>query len=251
MNLAIILPARDEEGSIVRTLRAIPSGIARQVVVVDNGSTDRTAAAARGAGAEVVLEPCRGYGRACLAGLERLRDGIDAVAILDADGADDSSRLPEMLALVERGEADLVLGARRLGDARQNLAPPQRFGNWLAVALIRWFWGHRYSDMGPMRVIRRDALDRLGMADTTWGWNVEMQVKAVTQGLRILELPVAYHQRIAGESKISGSLTGTVRAGVKILGTIGRLWWTTGGGGHPAVGARRERKESLPLPAER
>jgi glycosyltransferase involved in cell wall biosynthesis len=228
MNLAIILPARNEEDCIAGTLLRIPAGLAGQIIVVDNGSTDRTADRARQAGGvEVVAEPRRGYGRACLTGLARLRDEIDAVAVLDADGADDSRNLTAMLALIGQGEADLVLSARRLGDARDNLSVPQRFGNWLACTLIRWLWGYRYSDLGPMRVIRRDALQRLEMTDPTWGWNVEMQVKAIERGLRIREVPVTYGKRVAGRSKISGSVTGTVRAGAKILGTIGRLWWSS------------------------
>jgi glycosyltransferase involved in cell wall biosynthesis len=222
MTLALIIPALNEEGNVARTIGQVPPGLVSQLIVVDNGSTDATADRARNAGAEVVSEPRRGYGSACLAGLARLRPDIEAIGILDADGSDDASVLPQMLALIERGEADMVLSARVLGDAVQHLTPQQRFGNWLACWLIRLGWGHGYRDMGPMRVVRRSAFERLQMQDTTWGWNVEMQIKAVEQRLRIIEIPVVYGQRHSGESKISGNLVGTIRAGTKILTTISR-----------------------------
>jgi glycosyltransferase involved in cell wall biosynthesis len=225
VKLAIIIPALNEEGSVAATIQRIPAGLARQIIVVDNGSTDATAERARAAGATVVTEPRRGYGQACLTGLAHLHDDIDAVAILDADGADDSSRLPEMVQFIESGAADFVLSARVLDDAHRYLSPQQRFGNWLACVLMGLVVGHRYRDCGPMRVIRRDSLERLRMHDPTWGWNVEMQMKAARQGLRIREVPVTYGARTAGKSKISGSLVGTVRAGVKIIATIARHAW--------------------------
>jgi hypothetical protein len=191
---------------------------------VDNGSTDATAERARAAGAAVVSEPRRGYGQACLTGLAQLRPDIDAVAFLDADGCDDPQILPELLAPLECGEADFVLGSRTRGDAATHLTRPQRFGNALACGLIRLGWGYRYADLGPLRVIRRNALAKLQMSDRTWGWTVEMQIKAVQAGLRIRELPVPYRPRAAGKSKISGTLAGSVRAGTKILSTIGRYW---------------------------
>lgn len=222
MKLALIIPALNEEGNVARTMSRLPAGLASQLIVVDNGSTDATADRACEAGAEVVREPRRGYGQACLAGLAVLRPDIVAVGILDADGSDDASKLPGMLALIEKDEADMVLTARVLGDAVLHLTPQQRFGNWLACWLIRVGWGYRYRDMGPMRIIRRSSFERLRMQDTTWGWNVEMQIKAVEQRLRIVEIPVVYGQRHSGESKISGNLVGTIRAGTKILATIGR-----------------------------
>jgi len=225
MNLAVIVPALNEEASIATTLARLPRDLVRQLIVVDNGSTDRTAEVARAAGALVVAEPRRGYGRACLAGLARLEPTIDTVAIVDADGADDTDRLAELCAVVAEQGADLVVTARVLGDARRNLSVPQRFGNWLACFLIGLGWGRRFRDLGPMRVAQRAAFESLGMQDPTWGWNVEMQVKAIERGLRIREVPVAYGRRAAGRSKISGSLVGTVRAGTKILTTLGRLWW--------------------------
>lgn len=222
MKLALIIPSLNEEGNVARTVARLPAGLASQLIVVDNGSTDATADRAREAGAAVVSEPRRGYGQACLAGLAMLRPDIGAVGILDADGSDDTSMLPGMLALIEKDEADMVLTARVLGDAARHLTPQQRFGNWLACWLIRVGWGYRYRDMGPMRIVRRSSFEILHMQDTTWGWNVEMQIKAVEQRLRIVEIPVVYGQRHSGESKISGNLVGTIRAGTKILATIGR-----------------------------
>ncbi len=218
MKLAIIIPARNEAGSLGHVLQRIPTGLAVQIIVADNGSTDGTAAIATHAGATVVFEPRPGYGHACLAGLAQLSPDIDTIAILDADGSDDPQILPTLLS-----DHDLIITVRTLGLAKNNLSPQQRFANWLACFLIRWFWGYRYRDLGPLRVIRRDALERLQMRDTTWGWNVEMQIKAVEHGLRIRQVDVPYGHRIAGKSKISGSLTGTIRAGWKILATIGKL----------------------------
>jgi hypothetical protein len=222
--VAVVIPALNEQDCIADTIHRIPANLAAQIIVVDNGSTDATAERARAAGAAVVSEPRRGYGQACLTGLAQLRPDIDAVAFLDADGCDDPQMLPELLAPLERGEADFVLGSRTRGDAATHLTRPQRFGNALACGLIRLGWGCRYADLGPLRVIRRDALEKLQMSDQTWGWTVEMQIKAVHAGLRIRELPVTYCPRLAGKSKISGTLAGSVRAGTKILSTIGRYW---------------------------
>ncbi|MSR64238.1 MAG: glycosyltransferase family 2 protein [Verrucomicrobiae bacterium] len=227
MNLAIIIPARDEEGSISTVLRLIPCELAQQIIVVDNGSTDKTAMKAQAAGAEVIEELSRGYGQACLTGLAHLRDDIDVIGFLDADGSDDPRLLEQLLEPIRDDQADFVLSARVLGEARKNLSPQQRFGNWLACFLIRLLWGHCYTDLGPLRVIRRDALARLGMIDTTWGWTVEMQIKAVEHRLRIVQIPVPYGRRLAGKSKISGTLMGTIRAGTKILSTIGMLYFAS------------------------
>ncbi len=226
MNLAIIIPARNEEGNIQDVLRNIPVNIAQQIIVVDNGSTDRTAARARELHATVVSESRLGYGQACLTGVNCLREEIDAVAILDGDGSENPSNLIQMLALIENDEADFVLSARVLGDARSNLSVQQRFGNWLAVSLIGLMWRYRYTEMGPLRVISRKAFEQLEMKDPTWGWNVEMQIKAIWKKLRVREIPVSYGRRLTGKSKISGTLMGTIRAGAKILKTIGQLWIT-------------------------
>jgi glycosyltransferase involved in cell wall biosynthesis len=199
----------------------LPPGIGR-VVVVDNGSTDGTARVAAAYGAQVVYEPLAGYGRACLAGLAALRnDPPEIVAFVDADGSDELACLPELIAPLAAGEQDLLLG-RRIPVDRGALTLQQHFGHLLATGLIRLFWGYRYRDLGPMRVISWDALERLGMTDQAFGWTVEMQVRALKHGLRIREIDVPYHRRSAGTSKISRTIGGTLKAGSTILWVIGR-----------------------------
>jgi hypothetical protein len=226
MKLALVVPAYNEAACVARVLRDVPAESVSQIIVVDNGSTDDTAAIARACGAQVVREERRGYGQACFVGTTHVREDIEAIGFLDADGSDDPKQLPLLLEPIARGQADLVVSARTVGDAQQNLTPQQRFGNRLAVGLIRLLWGHRYTDLGPMRVIRRDALQRLDLRERTWGWPVEMQLKAIEQHLRIREIPVPYAKRFAGKSKISGTLAGTVGAGSKILSMIGGRWLT-------------------------
>jgi glycosyltransferase involved in cell wall biosynthesis len=219
--IALIIPARNEELSLPGVLENVPYQITR-VVVVNNGSTDRTAEVAALGGARVVDEPVAGYGRACLAGLAYLRnDPPDIVAFVDADGSDELSRLPELIAPVASGEEDLVLG-RRIPAVAAALSFQQRFGHFLATGLIRLFWKHRFRDLGPMRVISWSALNRLNMADRAFGWTVEMQVRALRHGLRIREIDLPYHLRTAGKSKISRTIQGTVKAGSTILWVIGR-----------------------------
>lgn len=212
----VIIPALNEEAAIAAVLSEIPDTV-RQVIVVDNGSTDATSERARAAGATVVTEPARGYGRACLAGLRALptAGAEDIVVFLDADRSDYPAEMPALVDPIHRGEADFVLGDRA-GAGRPWSA---RAGTALCVFLINRLWGTRYRDLGPFRAIRRDALDRLGMADLTWGWTIEMQVKAVEAGLRTVEVPVRQRERI-GQSKISGTVVGTFRAGARMLRTI-------------------------------
>jgi glycosyltransferase involved in cell wall biosynthesis len=219
--ITLILPARNEELSLPGVLSAVPSVIDR-VIVVDNGSSDLTSDVARSHGAEVVSEPTPGYGRACLAGLALLDDNPpDIVAFVDADGSDDLGQLPGIFMPIVDGEADFVL-SRRIPVSHLAMTPQQRFGGWLATRLIRLFWGYRYTDLGPMRAVSWSALKRLGMRDPDFGWTVEMQISAVRERLRIREISVPYRPRIAGESKISRTVTGTFRAGMKILWVIGR-----------------------------
>ena len=228
--VALILPALDEEQNVAAMLDELaratqPDGLPglalAQIIVVDNGSTDRTAAVARERGAQVVLEPRRGYGRACLAGIAAVEPQADIIAFMDADGSDDPAELSRLIAPIERGEADLVLGSRVLGQRETgSLTPQQQFGNLLATFLMRVFYGARFTDLGPFRAIRRDALDRIGMRDTNFGWTTEMQIKAAQHRLRILEIPARHRRRRGGKSKIAGSIRGSLLAAAKIIWTI-------------------------------
>ena len=220
-DIVLIIPARNEALSLPTVLARVPAMVTR-VVVVNNGSTDGTAAIARAGGAEVVHEPFPGYGSACLAGIAALSVRPPTiVAFADADGSDGVENLPTLLRPLLADEADLAL-ARRVPVASRALSPQQRFGNWLATRLIRIIWGHGYHDLGPMRVVTWEALQRLAMTDHSFGWTVEMQIRALHAQLRVTEIPLPYHVRIAGESKISRTVTGVIKAGVKILWVIGR-----------------------------
>jgi glycosyltransferase involved in cell wall biosynthesis len=224
-----IVPALDEELALPALLDEIPAGVLRRVVVVDNGSRDRTREVARAHGAEVVEEGRRGYGAACLRGMAALAERPpDAVVFMDADGSDDPAELARLLEPLAEGRADLVLGSRTLGGAHIEpgaLSPQARAGNLVATALIRLLYGARHTDLGPYRAIRWDALARLKMADLDWGWTAEMQVKAIRGQLRVVEVPVSWRRRRAGTSKISGTVRGVIGAGYKILTTIARYSW--------------------------
>ncbi len=214
------MPAKDEASALPVVLSTVPREV-DQLLVVDNGSTDSTAEIARQYGARVVSERRAGYGMACLAGLAALEgDPPDIVAFADADGSDDLSRLNELLDPVISGEADLVL-ERRIPSESGALSLQQRFGNWLATALVRLLWRHGYEDLGPMRAIRWDSLKKLQMNDANYGWTVQMQIRALKKGLKVMEHPLPYRRRIAGVSKVSRNLKGTIRAGIKILWVIG------------------------------
>jgi glycosyltransferase involved in cell wall biosynthesis len=219
---ALLIPALNEAEVIGRVLAAVPAGLFEQIVVVDNGSTDATAERARKGGAEVVTEPVRGYGRACLTGLGQLRPGIDAVVFMDADFSDAPGEAAELLQKLNEG-FDLVIGSRAEKAQTDALTPHQRFGNWLATRLISWRWQVHFTDLGPFRAIRRGALDRLGMRDENYGWTVEMQAQAARLRLRCSEIAVSYRPRAGGRSKVSGSIKGSVLAGAKILWTFGRI----------------------------
>ena len=219
--IAVVIPAHNEEAAIGKVLAAIPECLVGQVIVVDNGSTDATAARARSMGATVVREERRGYGRACLAGIAALGNP-DIVVFLDGDFSDYPEEMPALIAPLVESSADLVIGSRTLGKRQRGAILPQaRLGNVLATRLIRRFFGVAYSDLGPFRAIRFDALNRLGMEDCDFGWTVEMQVKAARMGMRVAEVPVRYRRRI-GDSKISGTIRGSLGAGCKILLTIFR-----------------------------
>jgi glycosyltransferase involved in cell wall biosynthesis len=216
--ISVIIPAFNEERAIGRVIDEIPNTVS-EVIVVDNGSTDATAAIAQLRGAVVVHEPTRGYGQACLRGLSALSD-TDIVVFLDGDYSDFPEEMPALYEPIVSGAADLVVGSRVLGQREKGaLLPQARFGNWLSTRLIRWLFGVSFTDLGPFRAIDHKALKRLEMCDRDFGWTVEMQVKAARLEMRCTEVPVRYRKRI-GISKISGTLSGSVRAGHKILWTI-------------------------------
>lgn len=221
---ALIIPALNEEPVIGRMLTAIPPGLYRQIIVADNGSTDQTSQIAGGCGAVVVREPERGYGAACLKAIAALPDDIEIVVFQQADASEDPEDARALLAPLLAGAADLVIGSRTLGRAdRGALLPHQEFGNRLATTLIRWIWGHRYTDLGPFRAITREGLQRLGMRDRNYGWTVEMQVRALQEKLRVVEVPVRSKVRAAGVNKVSGNWKASLRAGQVILTTIAKL----------------------------
>lgn len=224
VRIAVVIPALNEEQALPKVLAEIPGELVERVVVVDNGSTDQTMAVARAGGAEPISEPRRGYGSACLAGLEHLRrsGAPEIVVFLDADYSDHPAEMQDLISPIVMDEADLVIGSRVLGNAAPGaLLPQARYGNLLATTLIRWRWGVEFSDLGPFRAIRWSALESLRMREINYGWTVEMQVKAARQGLRCEEIPVSYRKRV-GRSKITGTVRGTVGAGTRILWLIGR-----------------------------
>jgi glycosyltransferase involved in cell wall biosynthesis len=217
--VAVIIPALNEEASILKVLDAIPKGLVDLVIVADNGSEDATANLAAKWGAEVVRENEKGYGAACLKGLEALPEDVDTIVFLDADYSDDPRDMKLLLGKIEEGY-DLVIGSRLLGRAEAGaLLPQARFGNRLACFLMRCFYGFSYTDLGPFRAIRRGALHRIGMRDRAFGWTVEMQIRALQESLNVCEVSVAYKKRI-GLSKITGTLSGTFKAGTTILWII-------------------------------
>lgn len=218
----VVIPALDEERSLPLVLADLPRPPVRRVVVADNGSSDGTARVAVEGGAVVVAARRRGYGSACLAALDYLRQNQppDFVVFVDADYSDHPEELPRLVAPLLAGEADVVIGSRILGRRERGaLLPQARAGNLVACALIRLLYGHRYTDLGPFRAASWQALGRLGMSDPDFGWTAEMQVKALRRGLRVTEVPVSYRRRV-GVSKITGTISGTVRAGYKILWTV-------------------------------
>ena len=221
----VIIPALNEDRGLPRVLADLPTSLVRNVLVVDNGSTDDTARVARAAGAKVLVERRRGYGSACLSGIEWIKDlpsPPDVVAFLDADYSDHPDELPRLVTPIAEDRADLVVGSRALGRREPGaLLPQARFGNLLAAWLIRRLYRMQVTDLGPFRAVRWSSLLALGMADPDFGWTAEMQVKAARGGLRYEEVPVSYRRRV-GASKITGTVWGTMRAGYKILYTVFR-----------------------------
>lgn len=218
MSIVVIIPAFNEEAAIGKVIADIPKPPVDHVIVGNNASTDDTIRVAEEAGAIVVTENRKGYGWACLKALERseaLHPKI--IVFLDGDYSDYPEEIPDLIAPILKDEVDMVIGSRALGEREKgSLTPQQVLGNWLATRMIRIFYGTKFTDLGPFRAIRKESLDLLKMADKTYGWTIEMQIKAVKQGLRFKEIPVRYKQRI-GVSKVSGTVKGTVLAGIKII----------------------------------
>jgi glycosyltransferase involved in cell wall biosynthesis len=224
MFVSVVIPALNEEEPIAKVVReVIATRIPREVIVVDNESTDRTAERARAAGARVVSAR-RGYGRACAAGIAAVSEESEVIVFLDGDGSDCPEFMPALIDPVARAECDFVIGSRTRGEReRGSMNAQQVFAGWLAGWLIRLLYGVRYTDMCPFRAIRRDCLPELNMREQTYGWNLEMQMKAARAGLRILEMPVNHRCRTGGVSKVSGTMPGTVIAGFRIITTFFRI----------------------------
>jgi len=228
MVIDLITPALNEERAIGLVIEDIPKEIIRHIIVCDNGSTDNTAGIAREKGAIVLLESERGYGAACLKGMNWLQnlsevDQPDIVVFIDADYSDFPEEIPELIKPILENKADFVIGSRVLGNAeRGSLTFVQKFGNWLASTFIRFLYAYQFTDLGPFRAIRFSTLMQLGMKDRNYGWTVEMQVRAAKQKIRCTEIPVSYKNRV-GTSKVSGTIKGSILAGYKILYTIFKL----------------------------
>jgi len=221
--VSVVIPALNEAESIGSVVQSMPWGEIAECIVVDNGSTDGTGGVARTAGAKVVSSP-RGYGAACAAGAKAVLESSDVLVFLDGDGSDDVAAMQSLVGPIERGEADFVIGSRMRGNAEPgSLNGAQVFAARMIGALVRMLYGFRYTDMGPFRAIRRECLETMQMREMTYGWNLEMQIKAVSMGLRVVEIPVDYRCRIAGESKVSGNAWGSVKAGARILGVLARV----------------------------
>jgi glycosyltransferase involved in cell wall biosynthesis len=223
--ISVVIPALDEEEPIEEVVRAVAAtNIPREIIVVDNGSTDRTAMHARAAGAKVVEEPRRGYGRACRAGVRALSPECDIVVFLDGDGSDCPEFMSQLIEPIVAGTHDFVIGSRTRGQREPGSMNFQQVASgYLAGFLLRLLYGVRYTDMSPFRAIRPDVLEALAMKEETYGWNLEMQMRAARAGLRILEIPVNHRCRTGGQSKVSGTLRGTFVAGTRIIATLLRI----------------------------
>jgi glycosyltransferase involved in cell wall biosynthesis len=223
--IAAVIPVLDEEGAIGPVIAAMPCDWVNEVIVVDGGSRDRTVAVASAAGARVIVEPARGYGRACARGAAAaVEGGAEILVFLDGDGSDCPEEIPGLVQPIRDDKYDFVIGSRTRG-ARQkgSMGPHQALAGYVIGAAIGLLYGTRYTDMCAFRVIRADALGRLGMSEMTYGWNLEMQMRAARARIRILELPVPQGRRLAGHSKVAGTLRGTLKAGSRIVATFVRV----------------------------
>ncbi|RED99421.1 glycosyltransferase involved in cell wall biosynthesis [Marinoscillum furvescens DSM 4134] len=225
IDIRVIIPAFNEQNAVGLVVEEIPKSWVSEVIVVDNGSQDDTYEQAKSKGATAIKEPQKGYGQACLKGMHHIASSPghpDIVVFLDGDHSDYPEQLPDLVKPIIEGQADMVIGSRALGQKEKgSMTPQQVFGNWLATSLIKWLYGHHYTDLGPFRAIKYSTLLALQMQDTNYGWTVEMQLKAAKQKFKTLDVPVNYRKRI-GVSKVSGTLKGTIMAGYKILFTIFR-----------------------------
>lgn len=217
----VLIPALDEEKSIGAVIADIPGDIVDEIIVIDNGSTDGTAEAARSHGATVLTEARRGYGHALMKGISYITPKNPGILVfLDGDYSDFPGEIPEVLKPILERDIDLVIGSRVPGRREKgSLLPRARFGNWLSTRLIRLFWGYKFTDLGPFRAIKFDRFQALEMKELTYGWTVEMQIKAAKMKYRCQEVPVSYRKR-TGKSKITGTFSGSLKAGIGILGTI-------------------------------
>jgi glycosyltransferase involved in cell wall biosynthesis len=221
--VSVVIPALNEGEVIAAVVRELPWDLVHECIVVDNGSTDTTAAEATSAGAKVVKSQ-RGYGRACAAGAAAADAASDILVFMDGDGSDVSSEMPQLLQPILAGDYDFVIGSRLRGKREPgSMLLSQVFAGWLAGVLLRLLYHVKYTDMGPFRAIRRESLARLGMREETYGWNLEMQMRAAKCGLRIREIPVSYRNRAGGVSKVAGSLSGSIRAAIRITQTLLRV----------------------------
>lgn len=216
--VSVVIPALNEAENIAAVVRELPWDVIRECIVVDNGSTDATAAEALAAGARVITSD-RGYGRACAAGAAAAQS--DILVFMDGDGSDVSSEMAQLLQPIVDGECDFVIGSRMRGNREPgSMLASQIFAGWLAGVLLRLLYRVKYTDMGPFRAIRKQSLESLHMREQTYGWNLEMQMRAAQRGLRIREIPVNYRNRAGGVSKVAGSLSGSIRAAIRISQTL-------------------------------
>jgi glycosyltransferase involved in cell wall biosynthesis len=219
----VVIPAFNEENAIGNVLRDIPKSLVREIIVIDNNSSDRTQEEARIGGATVLEQTIQGYGAACQKGLQYIAEKVekpDIIVFLDADYSDFPEEMIDLIKPIQIQNMDMVIGSRSLGDSeRGSMTPQQVFGNWLATKMLKWIYGYTFSDLGPFRAIRYDRLLEINMQDMNYGWTVEMQIKAAKLKMNCTEIPVKYRVRI-GESKVSGTVKGTIGAGYKIITTL-------------------------------